>query len=310
MRFLQAISFICLMVVAATAQAQVVTNYMPAGASPDDALWQSVDESDLPSNRPGVRYFGDAISPSAQVAVLTSARRLEANEPTPADPRFMPISYSQGEPTPAEPNLITLSGDTSDELPLTNIQQAVVLQPVPTTPAPTYRPRRLFPRVRGLMPANTTPTSQAYVLPNTVYSATTAQQVYASPGLQQVAYDPCTCQPIQCQPVQGATYTTAQTVLMPQANQCAPYLQVPVQTQQPVQLQAVPAATAPQLGQTVVPAQQVAAAYPTTRQRIGPLIPLRRQIPEGTWIGQGILGQPTAFVDGQPVRNFIRYLTL
>lgn len=307
MSHIKIITTASLMLVAACAQAQVVTNYMPSGASPDDSLWRSAREADLPKNRPSVRYYGDsALSPSAQVALMTTARRFEARqgEPTLADPRIVSVASLKRDSGDTEPKLITIS-NKGGELPITEVQQVTTLQPVPAT-APTYRARPLFPRVRGLIPEKTAATTPAYVLPNTVYSAPAAQQVYASPTLQQVAgvaYDPCTCQPIQCQPVQGATYTTAQTVLMPQANQCV------VAPQQPVQLQAVPAAAAPQLGQTVIPAQ-VAAAYPTTRQRIGPLIPLRREIPEGTFIGQGILGQPTAFVDGQPVRNFIRYLTL
>ena len=38
-----------------------------------------------------------------------------------------------------------------------------------------------------------------------------------------------------------------------------------------------------------------------------PLIPLR-QIPPGVYVGQGIIGQPVAFVNGEPVRNFLRYI--
>ena len=38
-----------------------------------------------------------------------------------------------------------------------------------------------------------------------------------------------------------------------------------------------------------------------------PLIRLQSLSP-GTYLGQGIIGQPTAYVDGQPVRNLLRYI--
>ncbi len=33
-----------------------------------------------------------------------------------------------------------------------------------------------------------------------------------------------------------------------------------------------------------------------------------RNLPPGTHLGQGIIGQPTAYVDGQPARNLLRYI--
>jgi hypothetical protein len=38
-----------------------------------------------------------------------------------------------------------------------------------------------------------------------------------------------------------------------------------------------------------------------------PLLKLHN-LPVGTYLGQGIIGQPTAYVDGQPVRNLLRYV--
>lgn len=38
-----------------------------------------------------------------------------------------------------------------------------------------------------------------------------------------------------------------------------------------------------------------------------PIIRLQN-LPPGTYLGQGLIGQPTAYVDGQPVRNLLRYL--
>ena len=38
-----------------------------------------------------------------------------------------------------------------------------------------------------------------------------------------------------------------------------------------------------------------------------PLVPLVGPKP-GTYLGQGIIGQPTAYVDGEPLRNLLRYI--
>lgn len=38
-----------------------------------------------------------------------------------------------------------------------------------------------------------------------------------------------------------------------------------------------------------------------------PLLRLQN-MPVGTYLGQGIIGQPTAYVDGQPIRNLLRYI--
>jgi hypothetical protein len=34
-----------------------------------------------------------------------------------------------------------------------------------------------------------------------------------------------------------------------------------------------------------------------------------QNMPPGTYLGQGVIGQPTAYVDGQPVRNLLRYIS-
>lgn len=39
-----------------------------------------------------------------------------------------------------------------------------------------------------------------------------------------------------------------------------------------------------------------------------PLVPLRNGVPPGTYIGQGLVGQPKAYVEGQSIRNFFRYV--
>ena len=45
---------------------------------------------------------------------------------------------------------------------------------------------------------------------------------------------------------------------------------------------------------------------PVSRYR--PIVSLG-SVPEGYEVGQGMLGQPKVYVPGQPLRNFVRYLT-
>ena len=47
------------------------------------------------------------------------------------------------------------------------------------------------------------------------------------------------------------------------------------------------------------------AAYPY--QSFRPVYPVAS--PQGPFVGQGILGQVKAYVPGQPLRNFLRYIT-
>ena len=47
--------------------------------------------------------------------------------------------------------------------------------------------------------------------------------------------------------------------------------------------------------------------YPATRTGYTPLLPIF-PMPAGTYLGQGIIGQPTAYVPSQPLRNLLRYI--
>jgi hypothetical protein len=46
---------------------------------------------------------------------------------------------------------------------------------------------------------------------------------------------------------------------------------------------------------------------PDPRVNYQPIFKLQN-MPPGTYLGQGWLGQPTAYVDGQPIRNLFRYI--
>ena len=62
----------------------------------------------------------------------------------------------------------------------------------------------------------------------------------------------------------------------------------------------------PQLNRTNAPFSSLLAG--SGRSAYTPLIQFRN-MPPGTYLGQGVIGQPTAYVDGQPIRNLIRYVS-
>ncbi|MEM9943473.1 MAG: hypothetical protein AAF939_18060 [Planctomycetota bacterium] len=67
-----------------------------------------------------------------------------------------------------------------------------------------------------------------------------------------------------------------------------------------------------QFGQVGVPqyGAQGARWYTPFLTGSGVYTPLLKLVPNkyGTYLGQGIIGQPTAYVDGEPLRNLLRYL--
>lgn len=91
----------------------------------------------------------------------------------------------------------------------------------------------------------------------------------------------------------------------PASNVYAPGFQPPPQQYAPVQQPPTAfQAPAPPTGYNPYGYTNPAVNRATWR----PLIPLRA-LPAGTYVGQGLIGQPVAYVDGEPVRNFFRYVS-
>jgi hypothetical protein len=51
---------------------------------------------------------------------------------------------------------------------------------------------------------------------------------------------------------------------------------------------------------------------PTSVQALRPVIvaPPAPTVPDGYVVGKGLIGQPKLYKPGQPIRNFLRYITL
>lgn len=71
--------------------------------------------------------------------------------------------------------------------------------------------------------------------------------------------------------------------------------------------QVAPQPIYPPMNQTQQPWLSSPGAVGGNRVNFTPLISLRN-LPPGTYLGQGIIGQPKAYVDGEPVRNLFRYI--
>lgn len=106
--------------------------------------------------------------------------------------------------------------------------------------------------------------------------------------------------------VQQAPTTTLSPVQLPPASYSSTYVPPPPTS----------SAYAGQVSYQRPVVYRQAVASPVYRQPVGPpganyalspIIPVRN-VPTGAAIGRGVLGQPTVYVPGQPVRNFLRYL--
>jgi hypothetical protein len=100
-------------------------------------------------------------------------------------------------------------------------------------------------------------------------------------------------------PMQSAGGTV---VNPPPAALTAPTLTAP----QPVQLPAT--GLNPGMQYNLDPTWNSSFTTNPSRSTYSPILALRN-LPPGTYVGQGILGQPKAYVDGEPIRNFLRYFS-
>lgn len=108
--------------------------------------------------------------------------------------------------------------------------------------------------------------------------------------------------------------TTPASFTSAQANPCVNYTPTSATTVMsvppPPTTQVMPANTVPTLTTQVAPTA-VVASTPVSAPALTtykPLIPLRRSVPAGTYVSQALWGQPKAYVQGQGVRNFFRYI--
>ncbi|GIW90067.1 MAG: hypothetical protein KatS3mg109_0499 [Pirellulaceae bacterium] len=114
-------------------------------------------------------------------------------------------------------------------------------------------------------------------------------------------------QPLSSQPGTSAPPPTA----LPATPSSPPAVSVPGAPALPSSVPITPA-----VPRTVVPSSgscgsDSPAAFPAVRQAaVGwpPLLPIV-STPPAVYVTRGILGQPVVYVPGQPIRNFLRYLT-
>lgn len=200
--------------------------------------------------------------------------------------------YSQPWREPATPGSIQVLRPNSElappvTAPVTTLQPQ--LQPAPIA-APAIGPGYAAPTGYA-QPIPATNYAPANCVPTTTYATNYAPVTYANSyapvnrtyfpasQVQQVNYAPTTGYPVRrvanygdpcgCQP--GAAYAPATTAYNP-----APY----------------------QVAQSN-------AGVPHYAWQ--PVLPLRG-VPDNYFVGQGILGQPKVYVDGEPIRNFVRYI--
>jgi hypothetical protein len=181
-------------------------------------------------------------------------------------------------------------------------------RPSLTTPpsAPRVGPSAADPSAAGYSLNN--PPASGYQ-PLESYPAANPSQSVGSSVVSGPSPGSCDCQvvpTIRYQPTQ-----TLSPVVVPPAAYSSTYVPPPpasaayaarVVYQRPVvyrQAVASPIVYQPLTAPAVAPA---GASY-----YLPPILPVQN-VPAGATIGRGVLGQPTVYVPGQPVRNFLRYL--
>lgn len=214
-------------------------------------------------------------------APATVAERYTAQRPAPpVAPTTAPVTYPVGppitaqQPTPASSYLPAAA--TTSYAPATQAYFA----PAVASSTPSY------PVIQAQY--TTVPAGNGYAVapgaaPAASIAPTLAPQASGQAYLgqtypvQQVAYDPCacTCQPVGYAPSIQYVPTSG---YVPNTNPAYAY---------------TPAAVT---GTAAVP-----------RYAWQPLLPLR-SLPDEYFVGQGLLGQPKVYAEGEPIRNFFRYI--
>ena len=155
--------------------------------------------------------------------------------------------------------------------------------------APTYQ-------TPGTVPANTAPSLPAAPYQTPTAPAAPGGPTYLAPTFNGPSYNPYVGSPVRTAPVTGN--------VVPVGYQVANYPQTLSNCGSPATL---PPSLPYQSGAQM--AQPYAYGYGTApiNNNYKPLAPIF-SVPNGTYVSQGLLGQPKAYVNGQPVRNIFRYI--
>ena len=180
---------------------------------------------------------------------------------------------------------VTSSSPVGDGRFVTTFRTSTISQPA----GPVYLPQRVQPQG----------TYRTVAAPQVAQSRIVYRPVTASQAAQpQIVYRPIAA------PYYGGQGTAVQYYAPANAADIAPRLP-------PTAVQATPTivsgAASPYMCQpTFANAGYAPYAIPS-QTKFRPIVPFRN-IPPGSYVGQGLLGQPKAYVQGQPLRNLFRYV--
>lgn len=204
----------------------------------------------------------------------------------------------------AQVTRITPLNHSSDSAPAATVAvQPATVRSAAKTPVQSPDPyRALQAAYQPLEPADIPPTlnqgapgtnSPSTVAPNTYSTTPGASSLGAAPGIisPSPSATPLSASPADC------TYTTSPaTTVTPPATTYVPSTTVPYVS--------APAVVSYTPTTVVTPTPTV----PVVRAGFPPVLPIS-STDRPVMVSQGLLGQPVVYVPGQPVRNFLRYLT-
>lgn len=225
----------------------------------------------------GTQFYGPSAGPSSVVspAVSPTGYATQANYAAASAPT---VTYSQPTVVPsAYPPAVST---TTYSVPTSGIAQTSYSQPsysVPSSGA-CCGGAGTSAVVTGMQPTFPTTTFPATTYPPASYPAPSypATTVFAPPVSDAASYAPT----LNGGTIPGAGYPAPGGA----SGMAVPYLINPVAVNIP--------------------------AVPVDESRLQPVIALRPTVPEESYAGRGILGQPELYVRGQHVRNVLRYITL
>lgn len=240
--------------------------------------WQTDSVQAQSSNLVGPPSLGGGVAQTAQY----NSEWVESSSPIPGGGVVATTHF------PSNGNTLTTVRESADPMTAARLQTGGGVMPTGATmpAAPTSPNYAAIPTGTG-----------GYMVPTVQYVP--MNNAAAAPYQVAAGYNPATC-------------ATCQTPLMtqPTAYQQG-FVQQPFASQPPMLPPTaggvygpMPGATAPGMyAQPMMPNPTAAAA---NQGGWRPLIP--RSLPAGTYISQGWLGQPKAYVSSQPFRNIIRYM--
>lgn len=221
----------------------------------------------------GVQYYGPTVDSSSNLrpAASSDGYATQASYGAPMSPT---VTYAQPTVTYAQPTVVPSTYPPASSSPTFSVPNSGVVRTSFSQPVIVTPANGAC---CGGAPTNTVVTGMQPTFPGTTFPATTFPTTAFSPPIADAASFAPT--------LNGSTIPGAGFPAQAPSGALVPFVVNP-------------------LAVNNIP------AVPVDESRLQPILALRPTVPEASYAGRGILGQPELYVEGQHARNFLRYITL